>query len=232
MLTNVLRGNFSFAEIIIYIISSLAIVFITLPIHEFAHGFVATRLGDPTPRWQGRLTLNPLAHIDYLGAAAILLFGVGWAKPVGVNARYFKNPKRGMALTAAAGPIANVILSLVILLLRNLIVLIFNRFFVLTGVAYGIVNGITLFFYYVADISIYLAVFNLIPIPPFDGSRILFAFLPEKYYFKIMQYERYIFIGLLVLIYVGVLDKPISALSNLILSGVINLAYLPFSFFA
>ena len=93
MLINAIRGGLSFTEIIIYIISSLAVIFITMPIHEFAHGFVATRLGDPTPRWQGRLTLNPLAHIDYMGAAAILLFGIGWARPVSINPRYFKNPR-------------------------------------------------------------------------------------------------------------------------------------------
>ncbi len=229
MLINALRGGASFLEVIIYILSSLAVIFITLPVHEFAHGFVATRLGDPTPRWQGRLTLNPLAHIDYLGAAAILLFGVGWAKPVEVNARYFKNPKRGMAITALAGPLSNILLSFVIIFLFYIILIILNAIGV--GAAQGILMYIALFTHYIAEISIYLAVFNLIPIPPFDGSRILFAFLPEKYYFKIMQYERFIFIGVLVLIYTGLLDRPISLLSDAIFMGVKTVASLPLYLF-
>ncbi len=235
MLMNAIRNGLSFTEILLYLISSLAVIFITMPIHEFAHGYVAHKLGDPTPKWQGRLTLNPLAHIDYLGSAAILLFGIGWAKPVGVNPRYFKNPKRGMAITAAAGPIANVILAFVFLLLSNLTVLISGILFspmlsyVTTG--YRILMYVRMFLGYVADISVYLAVFNLIPVPPFDGSRILFAFLPEKYYFKMMQYERYIFIVLLLLIYLGVLGVPISLLANAVTSLISFLARLPFSFF-
>ena len=235
MLINAIGGGLSFVEIIIYLISSLAVIFITMPIHEFAHGFVASRLGDPTPRWQGRLTLNPLAHIDYMGAAAILLFGIGWAKPVGVNPRYFKNSKRGMALTAAAGSVANVLLALVFLLLANLVSflggVIYPTMTSYVPAGYRFIMYIGMFMGYVADISVYLAVFNLIPVPPFDGSRILFAFLPEKYYFKMMQYERYIFIALLALLYIGVLDRPISLLANAVSAIISYIAYLPFSFF-
>lgn len=235
MLMSAIRNGLSFTEIILYLISSLAVIFITMPIHEFAHGFVAHKLGDPTPKWEGRLTLNPLAHIDYLGSAAILLFGIGWAKPVGVNPRFFKNSKKGMAIVAAAGPIANVLLAFVFLILSNLILTLYGFFaspmtsYVTVG--YRILMYVRMFFGYVADISVYLAVFNLIPIPPFDGSRILFAFLPEKYYFKMMQYERYIFIALLALIYVGVLDAPISLLANAVNALISFLARLPFSLF-
>lgn len=234
MLINAIRGGLSFTEIIIYIISSLAVIFITMPIHEFAHGFVATRLGDPTPRWQGRLTLNPLAHIDYMGAAAILLFGIGWARPVSVNPRYFKNPKRGMAITAIAGPVANVLLAFVFMLLYGVlgtIMKLISNVIVIDGLAVFI-TYVMFFFTYVAQISIYLAVFNLIPVPPFDGSRILFSFLPEKYYFKMMQYERYIVIGLFALLYVGVLDKPLSYITSVILDAVITVALFPFQFIA
>ena len=205
-----------------------------MPIHEFAHGFVATRLGDPTPRWQGRLTLNPLAHIDYMGAAAILLFGIGWARPVSVNPRYFKNPKRGMAITAIAGPVANVLLAFVFMLLYGVlgtIMKLISNVIVIDGLAVFI-TYVMFFFTYVAQISIYLAVFNLIPVPPFDGSRILFSFLPEKYYFKMMQYERYIVIGLFALLYVGVLDKPLSYITSVILDAVITVALFPFQFIA
>ncbi len=193
-----------------------------MPIHEWAHGFVSTKLGDPTPRWQGRLTLNPMAHIDKQGALLILLFGIGWAKPVQVNARYYKNPKWGMALVALAGPMANLLLSLVALILFFLFS-IFNFF------ASGFITD---FLFNIAYISVYLAVFNLIPIPPFDGSRILFTFLPQKYYFKIMQYERYIFIGLMALFLldsrIGIISATIGSAAMGLLNLIANIAVIPF----
>ncbi len=224
MLLNLIRSGADVWTIIGAVMSVIIVVFLTLPVHEFAHGFIADKLGDPTPRYQGRLTLNPIAHLDPIGSLGILLFGIGWAKPVNINARYFKNPKRGMALTALAGPVSNVIMALISLVLMNV--------FILIGNALSLEGGIYIlflyFFSYIARINVYLAVFNFIPIPPFDGSRILFAFLPTKYYFSIMRYERYIFIGLLVVLYLGVLDYPISFLSNLILNGLAFIAGLPF----
>ena len=140
-----------------------------------------------------------------------------------------------MAITAAAGPVANVLLAFIFLLLGNLVLVIGGYFYSpmqsYVTVGYQILMYVRMFFGYVADISVYLAVFNLIPVPPFDGSRILFAFLPDKYYFKMMQYERYIFIALLALIYVGVLDAPISLLANAVTSLISFLARLPFSLF-
>lgn len=222
MLSQLLSGRMDFASVIIYILSSLAVIFLTLPIHEFAHGFAATKLGDPTPRFQGRLTLNPFAHIDYFGALCILLFGFGWAKPVGVNAYNFKSPKRDMAITAFAGPLSNLAVALISLFLFNLIGLFINTV--------GILFYIARFFLYIAFINVSLAVFNLIPVPPLDGSRVLFAVLPDKYYFKIMKYERYIYYGMILLIVTGVLDAPLSAVSDAVFGFIGFIANLPFSF--
>lgn len=228
MLNQIIRaisGSVSFLDLLTYLLSTLAVIFITMPIHEWAHGFVSTKLGDPTPRWQGRLTLNPMAHIDKRGALFILLFGIGWAKPVQVNARYYKNPKFGMALVALAGPVANLILSLLALVLSYL-------FSFLNFSVFGIIAN---FLFYISYISVYLAVFNLIPIPPFDGSRILFTFLPQKYYFKIMQYEQYIFIGLLALFLIdsriGIISGTIGFVATKLLNMLASIAFLPFKIF-
>ena len=213
------NGTFSFFGLLSYLLSTLAVIFITMPIHEWAHGFISTKLGDPTPRYQGRLTLNPMAHIDKRGSLMILLFGIGWAKPVQVNARYYKNPKFGMVLVAFAGPMANVLLSFVAAFLCQLF-----EFFGIPFLPYV--------FLYIAYISLCLAVFNMIPIPPFDGSRILFAFLPQKYYFKIMQYERYIFIGLMALFIfdsrIGIISNTIDEIVSELLLLIGNVTILPF----
>ena len=194
MLDIIRGGNLTFLNVIIYLISTAAVIFITLPIHEWAHGFAATRLGDPTPRWQGRLSFNPMAHLDPIGSLCILLFGFGWAKPVSVNPRYFKNVKTGMAITALAGPVANLIMGLIGVLLGNLMILITA----VTDIEFF--YYVAVFFVFVARINISLAVFNLIPIPPLDGSKVLNAVLPQRLYFKIMEYERYGFIILILLI--------------------------------
>lgn len=224
LLLDLIRGGADTWTVIGVIMSAVIVIFLTLPVHEFAHGFIADKLGDPTPRYQGRLTLNPIAHIDPIGALGILLFGIGWAKPVSVNARNFKNPKAGMAVTALAGPVSNIIMAFISLVLMNLTVFLSLK----AGFGGGVYLLVITFFYYVANINVYLAVFNFIPVPPFDGSRVLFAFLPSRYYFAVMRYERFIFIGLLVILYLGVLDYPLSFLSGHILGGLSYVAGLPF----
>ncbi|MBR3145021.1 MAG: site-2 protease family protein [Clostridia bacterium] len=221
MLLSIIRGSgVSWYNVIAAVLSSLAVIFLTLPIHEFSHAFVATKLGDPTPKFQGRLTLNPFAHIDYIGALCIILFGFGWAKPVQINARYFKSPKWGMALSSLAGPLSNIVVAFISLIIYNA-----ARFLPVSDITFALLY----FFYYLAQINVYLAVFNLIPIPPLDGSRILFSVLPQKYYFAVMRYERYIYIALLALLWLGVLTVPLNILSNLILGGLSNVAALPFN---
>lgn len=225
MLRSLISGAMGPADIAVYIVSALAVVFFTMPIHEFAHAFVGVKLGDNTPRWQGRYTLNPFAHIDYFGALCIIFFGFGWAKPVQINHNNLKKPKRDMAIVAAAGPISNLIVSFISLIIINIIMVVF-KFSLSTVLGY-----ILMFFSFIAQINVYLAVFNLIPVPPLDGSRILTAFLPYKYYYGIMRYERYIYIALIAVLYLGILDYPLSFLSSWVLSGLSYLAQLPFNMF-
>ena len=173
-------------------------VLLCMTVHELCHGLTACRLGDPTAKHMGRLSLNPIKHIDILGFAMLLFVGVGWAKPVPVDMRYFKRPKRDMALTALAGPVSNMVLSFLLLALYSGLVRI------LTGglAAYFLLN----FLSRTAVMSIGLGLFNLLPISPLDGSKILFSLFPDKVYYTILRYERYVMIPLMILMFVGVFD--------------------------
>ena len=221
MLFSILRGA-SGIEIAILFLARLFVVFCTLPVHEYAHAFVADKLGDKTARLSGRLTLNPMAHIDILGAIMILFVGFGYAKPVPVNPRNFKNPKKGMAITALAGPFSNILMAVVFMFLSNVLSLFGSSLFV---------QAFYVFFSFAASINIGLAVFNLIPIPPLDGSRVLELLIPDKYYYKFAQYERYIVIVIFGLIVFGVLDAPLAFLQNHLYSALNYIVSLPFRAF-
>ncbi|MBE6828358.1 MAG: site-2 protease family protein [Ruminococcaceae bacterium] len=220
MLFNILRGM-SGIEIIILFFARVFVVFCTLPVHEYAHAYAATKLGDQTAKLSGRLTLNPLAHLDIIGTLMILFVGFGYAKPVPVNPRNFKNPKAGMAITALAGPFANIVMAAIFILLNNILSLFGSNLFV---------DSFSVFFTYAAIINVGLAVFNLLPIPPLDGSRVLQLLVPDKYYFKFAQYERYIVLVVFGLIVFGILDKPLSFLQNALYSALNTLIGLPFKF--
>ena len=190
------------------------VLFTVIPVHEFAHGYVAYKLGDDTARLQGRLTLNPFAHLDPVGTVALLLVGFGWAKPVPVNPNRFKNRRSGMAISALAGPVANVILALLVMILYKLLIG-FGFFYKMPNL--GMAQNLIYIFSNIIWVSLCLAVFNLLPIPPLDGYKIFGSILPEKYYFFIMNYEQYIFIVLLLLLTTGVLAYPITWGADLLL---------------
>lgn len=195
----------------------LVSVFLCLTVHETCHGVAAYALGDPTAKRMHRLSLNPLRHIDWLGLAMMVLCGFGWAKPVPVDPRYFKKPKEGMALTALAGPVSNFVLAVVLMLGARAI--------------YDHASYVTLwqqvftFLLNTAVLSIGLGLFNLIPLPPLDGSKVLGALLSDRAYFTLMRYERY---GMLVLILLsftniggGMLSRAIMA----VYTGLVNLIF-------
>lgn len=176
------------------------ILLIAFPIHECAHALVAKWLGDDTAEKQGRITLNPIKHLDLWGTILMLFAGFGWAKPVPINPNNFKKRKLGMALSSLAGPVSNLILAYIAMILSKILL------YTETSEELSIIciNAML--------INVGLAVFNLIPVPPLDGSRILLLILPEKLYFKVMKYENIIFIILFAVIWHGLLDTPLAFL--------------------
>lgn len=228
MLFSLLNGQLDFSTALADILAILLIVFLILPFHEWAHAITAHKLGDSSVKYSGRLTLNPLSHIDPIGALALLLFGFGWAKPVPVNPSYFKKPKLGMGIVALMGPLANLVAAFVGFLIYYLIIVLSNGAAFSAGV-FGKVLFAFLTFY--ISVNVRLAVFNLLPIPPLDGSKILFIFLPDKAVEWFYRYQMYISIALLALLWAGVLSVPLEFLSSNLTKGVSWLAWLPFSLF-
>lgn len=197
----------------------IPIVLIALTFHEFSHGWVSSRLGDPTPRLTGRLSLNPMAHLDPVGALLMVLTGFGWAKPVEIDARYYKNPKVGMAITAAAGPLSNLLMAFVSML-------IYTGFFILnyrTGLFSGAIPVIGSFLARFAQVNLCFMVFNLIPIPPLDGSRVLGIFLSNRAYFRLQQYERYSFLLIILLSLSGAFSMIIGTGVGVAMNGILKL---------
>lgn len=189
---------------LISLVSQVVAALICIIFHECAHGFAADRLGDHTARQRGRLSWNPLRHIDPFGLVMMVVAGVGWAKPVPVNPGNFRHPKRGMAITALAGPVANFVMAFVATLLLSLL------YHSTLNLWAQPVYFIFVLLYQIAMLSVGLGVFNLIPIPPLDGSKVLFSFFPDRIYFTILRYERYIMLALFALIFFGVFDVPLN----------------------
>ena len=188
------------SSMVLNLLISIPGLLMCLSLHEAAHGFIAYKLGDPTAKNAGRLTIDPFRHLDAVGTICLLLFHVGWAKPVPIDSRYFKKPRRDIALVSLAGPAANFLLAIVFLFLQQ---------FLLTSSVMPI-YVLGLMCYYGAVMSIGLGVFNLIPVPPLDGSKILMSFLPWDKVSFLLKYEQYIQFGLLILLLFGVLNTPLN----------------------
>ena len=227
MLISLLSGKLDFYSALAEVFAILLIIFIILPFHEWAHAYTAYKLGDTSIQYRGRLTLNPLAHVDPFGALALLLFGFGWAKPVPVDARNFKKPKLYMGIVALMGPVANIVAAIAGGLIFQAIATFAPSFFAGQGFGYYVY----LFLSYYVSINVSLAVFNLLPIPPLDGSKILFIFLPDKAVMWFYKYQQIISIILIAMLWLGVLSIPLSFLSGYVLKFVNWLTALPFSFF-
>ena len=211
-------------RIVYYVFVALASL-IALTVHEFSHGYIAYRLGDPTARAMGRLSLNPIKHLDPVGAICMIVFRFGWARPVPIDPRYFKRPKRDFALCALAGPLSNLILAVLSGFLYSLLLSVFGGIQFTNAFLFELCQNLLNFLFIFHYVNLGLTVFNLIPVPPLDGSRILNVILPDRIYFRIMRYERKIYLGLIIWLLVGdfirdaLLNIPFIA-SNPILSGI------------
>ncbi|MBM6831368.1 site-2 protease family protein [Faecalicoccus acidiformans] len=192
-----------------YIVSLVIAVILAMSIHEMAHGLVSYWLGDPTAKLQGRISLNPFAHVDWLGVLCLLLFHFGWAKPVPVDPSYYKDRKTGIIWTSFAGPVANFLLAFVCIFCLILILKL-NPLFLYSNLGSLLESILSM----TATLNIGFGLFNLIPVPPLDGSKVLFAFLPDEQYYRFIQGSPFFMLVLVVLIYLGILSQPLSMMQN------------------
>ena len=223
-------GDLSVTVRLILMIFLPVTVIFSLAAHEFAHGFVSDFLGDPTARRAGRLTLNPLKHIDPLGFLCLMFFGFGWAKPVPVNPRYYANPKKGMAVTAFSGPLVNLFIGIISTVYLALLVWFYETGIITVFPVIGKMSGqvylaLSTGLYIVLYLNIMLAVFNMIPVPPLDGSRLMLAFLPEEKYFRLMRYERYTVLLIFLLLWTGIFNRLFEIIADFVILGVGNTVF-------
>lgn len=198
------------------IVLALVPSLLCITLHELSHGYTAFLLGDDTAKNRGRLTLNPLKHLDPMGLLMLAVFHVGWAKPVPVNMFKFKDPKRGMAVTALAGPVSNLLIAVVFMFLFGVFYIPFRD----STAGNYVLEMLQLTVY----ISLGLALFNFIPVPPLDGAKVLFSVLSDKSYRKLMKYEKYGSILMLALVASGVVGKPLTYLIDKIFDFLLPIA--------
>ena len=205
----------------------VAAIFLCLTVHETCHGLAALALGDPTAKSMHRLSLNPLRHIDWIGLLMMFVAGFGWAKPVPVDMRHFRHPKSGMAITALAGPLSNFLMGWAALGGASLL----YHFALKQIITVQLYAHLFALLIQIAVLSVGLGMFNLIPFPPLDGSKILFSLLPDRIYYFILRYERYLMAALFALVFFGLLDTPLDVLRNWGLKGLCQLTRFPADFF-
>lgn len=214
-----LSSVFDYQAALVLMIRALAAL-LCLTVHESCHGLAAWYLGDPTARDSGRLSFNPLRHIDPFGFLLLIVAGFGWARPVPVNPSYFRNPKRGMALTALAGPVSNFLMALCS---AGVLSLLYNLNLGRTEPGFWVMAAFAVLLW----LNLGLGIFNLFPIPPLDGAKVFFSFLPNRLYGYMLRYERYIMLLLFALVFLNVLDTPMGYLMNLLANGLCQLTGLP-----
>ena len=215
-----LQPGITFEDVLMRILAVLIIVFLIFPLHEYAHAFIAYKLGDRTAKATGRLTLNPLAHFDPIGAVLILFFSFGWAKPVPVDSSNFKNPRRDMLFVSIAGPISNILAAI----LGGFII----NFMGVFGSGY-VLWLIQIFLAYYVSINVTLAVFNMLPIAPLDGFGIIEAFLPQKALIWYYQNQRIISMVMIFVLFLGFLSRPVAFLHGTVYNFIMKITSLPFS---
>ena len=196
-----------------YYLTVIPAALIAITFHEMSHAYTAYLLGDPTAKSRGRLSLNPLSHLDPIGFICMVFFGFGWAKPVPIDPRYFKKPKLGMAITALAGPVSNFLMGFAAILIYA---------FVTLSQPGRVLAAMAAFFRVFASLNVGLGVFNLLPVPPLDGSKIMFLFLPNRAVAWFYRYEGYIRLGLLLCLYLGFMDGIIGWGQNMVYRFFIN----------
>lgn len=204
-------GQLQYDRLLTMLVMALAAL-LAICLHEISHGCAAYLMGDDTAKRMGRLSPNPIKHVDILGLLLLVTAHFGWAKPVPIDARSFKKPKQGMAITALAGPVMNILITAVGMMLYSGALCLTDA---LGGPAW--MDYVLLFFYYLYNLSAGLAMFNLLPIPPLDGSKVVFAILPNQIYGTILKYERYGFLVLCALVWMNVLDGPLIAMRSWLL---------------
>lgn len=207
--------NFDWEGILVTVIAVVS----AMSIHEMAHALVSYWLGDPTAKSQGRLSLNPFRHIDWLGVLCLLLFHFGWAKPVPVDASYYKDRKTGIIWTSFAGPVANFLLAFLCVLIYMGLIRFVPSFAISDSGSFLLVVLATS-----AGMNIGFGLFNLIPVPPLDGSKVLFSFLPDDQYYRFIEGSPFFMLILIVLIYLGILSGPLSMLQSNIMEFFVNVS--------
>lgn len=215
-----LQSQITFEHVLIRILAILAIVFFSLPFHEYAHALIANKLGDDTGKRLGLLTMNPITHFNGFGAACLLLFDFGWANPVPINPANFKNPRRDIALTALAGPISNILAAMI----GSFIINLFYKI--------GFLNvWLSTFLTYYIAINVGLSILNMLPLPGFDGYKVLQVFIPQKFLPKYYINQHIIFIVIFSLLFFGFFSGPINFLQNFLCGAILRITALPFSWF-